>query len=173
MTDPRYPIGRIDLPGRLDPAARAAAIATLAAVPDALHDAVRGLGEAQLDTPYRPGGWTLRQVVHHLADSHLHGYGRCKRTLTEHEPPIRAYDENRWADLADANGPIGASLQLVQALHDRWVRCLRSSPTAAFARACRHDERGRLTLDDLVASYAWHGSHHVAHITTLRRAKGW
>lgn len=173
MSDPRYPIGRIELSGALDAAARAAAIAAVAALPNALYDAVRGLDDAQLDTRYRPGGWTVRQVVHHLGDSHVNAYVRCKLTLTELEPPVRAYDENEWARLADANGPIGPSLLLVQALHDRWVHCLRSLPVAAFARTCLHSERGRMTLDDLVALYAWHGSHHVAHITALRRAKGW
>ncbi|MBX3464512.1 MAG: putative metal-dependent hydrolase [Planctomycetes bacterium] len=173
MSDPRYPIGRIELPGALDGAKRAAAIAAIAALPNDLYDAVRGLDAAQLDTRYRSGGWTVRQVVHHLADSHVNAYVRCKLTLTELEPPVRAYDENEWARLADANGPIGPSLLLVQALHDRWVHCLRSLPVAAFARTCLHSERGRMTLDDLVALYAWHGSHHVAHITALRRAKGW
>lgn len=172
--DPRYPIGKIELPARLEPAARAAAIARIGGVPTALYDAVRGLDAAQLDTPYRAGGWTLRQVVHHVADSHLNAYVRCKLTLTEKAPPpIKAYDEAAWAKLADANGPIGSSLLIVQAIHDRWVHCLRSLTESAFARTCVHSERGVMTLDDLVALYAWHGSHHVAHITTLRLAKGW
>ncbi|MBL8751342.1 MAG: putative metal-dependent hydrolase [Planctomycetes bacterium] len=172
--DPRYPIGKIELPARLEPAARAAAIARIAAVPAALYDAVRGLDAAQLDTPYRAGGWTLRQVVHHVADSHVNAYVRCKLTLTEKAPPpIKAYDEAAWAQLADANGPIGSSLLIVQSIHDRWVHCLRSLPEKAFTRTCVHSERGVMTLDDLVALYAWHGSHHVAHITSLRLAKGW
>ena len=173
MNDPRYPIGKIELPGALTPAARAQAIATLAGVPHALHDAVRGLDQAQLDTPYRDGGWTLRQVVHHIADSHVNAYVRHKLTITETDPPVKAYDENAWAQLVDANGPIGNSLLLVQAIHDRWATCLRSLPEAAFARTCMHSERGKLTLDDLLAIYAWHGAHHVAHITTLRAAKRW
>ena len=173
MNDPRYPIGRIELTGTLAPDVRAAAIGRLAAIPADLHDAVRGLDQQQLDTPYRDGGWTLRQVVHHIGDSHVNAYVRCKLALTEQEPPIRAYDENQWAKLADANGAIGPTLLLVQSLHDRWVHCLRSLPAAAFARTCVHSERGRMTLDDLVALYAWHGSHHVAHITSLRRAQGW
>ena len=174
MSDPRYPIGKIELPGALTPAARAQAIATIAGTPHALHDVVRGLDQAQLDTPYRDGGWTLRQVVHHIADSHVNAYVRHKLTITEKTPPpIKAYDENEWARLADANGPIGTSLLLVQAIHERWVHCLRTLPAAAFAKTCVHSERGAMTLDDLVALYAWHGSHHVAHIAQLRRSKGW
>ena len=172
--DPRYPIGKIELPARLDAAARAAAIGKIAGVPNNLYDAVRGLDAQQLDTPYRAGGWTVRQVVHHIADSHLNAYARHKLTLTEKTPPpIKAYDENAWAQLPDANGPIGPSLLLVQALHDRWAHCLRSVPASEFARTCVHSERGAMTLDDLVAIYAWHGAHHVAHITTLRSTKGW
>lgn len=172
--DPRYPIGKIELPARLDAASRAAAIATIAGIPTALYDAVRGLDQTQLDTPYRQGGWTLRQVVHHIADSHINAYVRHKLTITEKAPPpIKAYDENEWARLADANGPIGSSLLIVQAVHDRWVHCLRSLPDSAFGRTCVHSERGAMTLDDLVALYAWHGRHHVAHITALRTAKNW
>ena len=173
MTDPRYPIGKIELVGALAPAARAAAIARIASIPNALYDAVRGLGESQLDTPYRDGGWTVRQVVHHIADSHVNAYGRCKLTITEKDPPIKAYDENAWAQLADAKGAIGSSLLIVQAIHDRWVHCLRSLSESAFARTCVHSERGAMTLDDLVALYAWHGAHHVAHVTGLRRNRGW
>lgn len=173
MTDPRYPIGKVELPGKLTTAARAGAFARMAALPARLHDAVHNLDQAQLDTPYRPGGWTVRQVVHHLADSHINAYVRHKLTITEVDPPVKAYDENEWAKLADANGPIGVSLLLVQAIHDRWVHCLRTTPEAAFARTCVHSERGKMTLDDLVAMYAWHGDHHVAHITQLRAAKGW
>lgn len=173
MNDPRYPIGTIDLPVALTPASRAAAIATIARLPDQLHDAVRGLDQTQLATPYRAGGWSLRQVVHHIADSHVNAYVRHKMTITELDPPIKAYDENAWAQLVDANGPVGNSLLLVQAIHDRWATCLRSLPAAAFARTCVHSERGKMTLDDLVALYAWHGAHHTAHITSLRRAQSW
>jgi uncharacterized damage-inducible protein DinB len=153
MTDPRYPIGKIELPVSLTPATRAEAIATIASIPHRLHDAVRGLDQAQLDTPYRDGGWTLRQVVHHIADSHVNAYVRHK--------------------LADAAAPIGSSLLLVQAIHDRWTHCLRSLPEATFAKTCVHSDRGSMSLDDLVALYAWHGAHHVAHITELRRRRGW
>ncbi len=173
MTDPRYPIGKQELTGSLTAAARATAIGRLAATPNALYEAVRGLDQAQLDTPYRAGGWTVRQVVHHIADSHINAYVRHKLTITEKDPPVKAYDENEWAKLADAQGPIGPSLLLVQAIHDRWVHCLRSVPEHAFARACVHSENGKMTLDDLTALYAWHGAHHIAHITQLRLAKGW
>ena len=173
-TDPRYPIGKIELPVRLTAATRAQAISAIGALPNQLYDAVRGLVDAQLDTPYRASGWTLRQVVHHIADSHVNAYVRHKLTMTEKTPPpIKAYDENEWARLADANGPIGTSLLLVQAIHERWVHCLRTLPAAAFAKTCVHSDRGAMTLDDLVALYAWHGSHHVAHIAQLRRSKGW
>lgn len=173
MNDPRYPIGNIKLTGSLTAAARTAAIDRIAAVPSHLYDAVRGLDPGQLDTPYREGGWTVKQVVHHIADSHINSYVRHKLTITEKDPPIKAYDENEWAKLVDANAPIGTSLLLVQALHERWAHCLRSVPESTFARTCVHSERGKMTLDDLVALYAWHGDHHVAHITTLRRAKSW
>ncbi|MBL8755485.1 MAG: putative metal-dependent hydrolase [Planctomycetes bacterium] len=172
-TDPRYPIGKIDLPVRATPATRAKAIAAISALPNQLHDAVRGFTADQLDTPYRAGGWRVRQVVHHIADSHVNAYVRHKLTITEVDPPVKAYDENAWANLVDAVGPIGNSLLLVQAIHDRWATCLRSLPEAAFARTCVHSANGKMTLDDLVALYAWHGAHHVAHITTLRAAKGW
>jgi len=173
MNDPRYPIGKIELTGSLTAAARAVAIGRLGAVPNELHDAVRGLDGPQLDTPYRDGGWTVRQVVHHVADSHIHAYVRSKLAMTEQEPPIKAYDENLWAKLHDAQGPIGPSLLLVQSLHDRWVHCLRALPEQAFARTCLHSERGKMTLDDLTALYAWHGTHHIAHIAQLRSARGW
>jgi uncharacterized damage-inducible protein DinB len=173
MSDPRYPIGKVELKGTLTSEARAAAIAAIARLPDQLHDAVRGLDQQQLDAPYRDGGWTLRQVVHHIADSHVNAYVRHKLAITESDPPIRAYDEKQWAMLADANGPIGNSLLLVQAIHDRWATCLRALPAATFARTCVHSERGKMTLDDLAALYAWHGAHHTAHIATLRRAKKW
>lgn len=172
-TDPRYPIGTLQLPARLDDATRAAAIARIGALPTALHEAVRGLDAVQLDTPYRAGGWTLRQVVHHLADSHVNAYVRHKLVATENDPPLKAYDEGAWALLPDAQGAIGGSLLIVTALHERWSTFLRSLPAAAFARCGVHSDRGRMTLDDLVAMYDWHGRHHVAHIAMLRSQRGW
>jgi uncharacterized damage-inducible protein DinB len=173
MTDPRYPIGPFTPPGSLSPAARVEAIAAIGRVPERLCDVVRGLSDVQLDTPYRQGGWTLRQVVHHLADSHVNAYVRCKLTVSEDNPTIQSYDEATWAEFVDARGAIGGSLLLTQALHERWVGWLRSLPAEAFGRSCTHTQRGNLSLDDLVAMYAWHGPHHVAQIATLRRAKGW
>lgn len=173
MPDPRYPIGKLELKGPLSAVERARLIDRIATVPAALRAAVQGLSEAQLDTPYRDGGWTVRQVVHHVADSHINAYVRCKLTLTEENPPAKGYDENAWALQADVKLPIAPSLALLEPLHLRLVHALRAAPAAAFARTCLHSEKGKLTLDDLLATYAWHGHHHVAHITTLRQARGW
>jgi hypothetical protein len=175
MSDPRYPIGPFAEPAAYSPASRAAALADLAALPGALRAAVAGLDDAQIDTPYRDGGWTLRQVVHHLPDSHLNGYVRQKLALTESEPTIRPYDENLWSALGDAReGPPELSLALVDALHRRWVAFLRTLAPADFARGYVHPQMGRrLSVDWSVAQYAWHGRHHVAQITALRAARGW
>lgn len=173
MPDPRYPIGKLELKGPLSTAERAQQIDRIAAVPAALRAAVQGLSDGQLDTPYRDGGWTVRQVVHHVADSHVNAYVRCKLTLTEEFPPVKSYDENAWSTLPDVKLPIEPSLALLEPLHQRLVVALRAAPAAAFARTCLHSEKGKLTLDDLVATYAWHGHHHVAHVTTLRKARGW
>lgn len=173
MPDPRYPIGQVRYKGKLTPDERQRAFAALAALPNQLYDAVRGLGEAQLDTPYRKGGWTVRQVVHHLADSHINAYGRHKFTITENRPTLQAYDEGAWANMVDANAPIGSSLLILQGIHTRLVDSLRSQPERVFQRIGMHSENGAMTLDDIVTSYAWHGAHHVAHITTLRAQKGW
>ncbi len=173
MIDLRYPIGKLELKGPLPAEERKRLIDRIAAVPGAMRAAVRGLSAVQLDTPYREGGWTVRQVVHHVADSHVNAYVRCKLTLTEENPPVKGYDENAWAKLADVKLPIEPSLVLLEPLHLRLVAALNAAPAAAFARTCLHSEKGKLTLDDLVATYAWHGHHHVAHVTTLRKNKGW
>ena len=170
--DPRYPIGRLEVGKRLSTAARAEAIAAIAALPSRLFDAVRGLDETRLDTPYRAGGWTVRQVVHHLADSHVNAYVRHKLTISEQMATLPAYDENVWARMPDAQVPIGTSLAILQGIHERWVACLRAQPERTFARRAMHTEDGEKTLDELVGTYAWHGAHHVAHITSLRAAKG-
>jgi uncharacterized damage-inducible protein DinB len=165
MTDPRYPIGKFELPGTLSPARRADALARMAAMPSALHDAVRGLVDAQLDTPYRDGGWTLRQVVHHLADSHLNSYTRFRLALTEEAPTIKPYDEKAWAELPDAkSGALDSSLMLLEGLHARWAALLRSMTAADFARTFVHPERGVMTLEATTRLYAWHCRHHVAHV---------
>jgi hypothetical protein len=172
--DVRYPIGGHTPYMAGDAAARAAAIETIAALPAALQQAVRGLDPQQLDTPYRDGGWTVRQVVHHVADSHLNAYLRCKLALTAAEPTINAYDEAQWAEFADGKaGATSVSMGLLQALHVRWVHCLRTLPADAFGRRLRHPERGLMTVDDVVGLYAWHGRHHTAHVTALRERRGW
>jgi hypothetical protein len=142
--------------------------------PTRLREAVRGLSSEQLETPYRPGGWTLRQVAHHIPDSHINAYVRFKLALTEQEPTIKTYEEGEWAKLADAQEPsIEISLQLLEALHHRWVLFLRSLSNADFARTARHPSWGPVTVDWLLAQYAWHGRHHVAHITSTRERMGW
>jgi uncharacterized damage-inducible protein DinB len=175
MTDLRYPIGRFTLPTEITEPQRAGWIDDVACAPSALRAAVTGLSPAQLDTPYRPGGWTVRQVVHHVPDSHLNAYTRFKLALTEAEPTIKPYDEARWAELRDtAVVPTDISLTMLEALHARWVGLLRSMSPAEFGRTFRHPEHGRIfTLDETLAIYAWHGRHHVAHITTLRERNGW
>ena len=149
-------------------------IADIEETPGRLRAAVAGLGESQLDTPYRPGGWTVRQVVHHLPDSHMNSYVRFRLALTESEPTIKPYDERLWAQLSDAaTAPAEMSLTLFETLHQRWVLLLRSMQPQDFARAFRHPELGQVTLEKNLAVYAWHGKHHVAHITSLRERCGW
>jgi hypothetical protein len=156
-------------------ARRAACVARIAAAPAALRAAVAGLSDTQLDTPYRPGGWTVRQVVHHVPDSHLNAYVRIRLALTEDTPTIKPYEEARWAELPDARAlPIEASLALLEGLHARWVGLLGGLGAADGARQFHHPEHGRLiTVDELIAMYAWHGEHHVAHVTSLRARNGW
>jgi hypothetical protein len=149
-------------------------IAEIAEAPAKLRAAVAGRTDGQLDTPYRDGGWTVRQVVHHLPDSHLNAYIRFKLALTEQEPTIKPYEQQLWAELPDSKtAPIDMSLDLLESLHRRWVLMLRAMTPADFARTLRHPELGVVRLDRYLASYAWHGRHHVAHITELRKAKGW
>lgn len=174
MNDPRYPVGKLVRKSVLEPQVRASAIATIAALPFQLADAVRGLDQKQLDTPYRDGGWSVRQVVHHLADSHVNAYVRTKLLLTESNPTVKVWDEEQWAKLADAKeAAIGGSMLLVTAVHERWVHCLRSCAPADFARTLNHPDNGPMTLDDLVSIYEWHGRHHVAHVTALRSKMKW
>ncbi len=174
MPDLRYPLGPFKMPPEITPAMRAQMIDEIAATPASLRAAVTGLTDAQLDTPYRPGGWTVRQLVHHVPDSHLNAYVRCKWALTEDAPMIKTYDEKAWADLADARtAPIDAALALLEALHRRWVLLLRGLAADDFARTARHPEWGAVSVDRLLAIYAWHGRHHVAHVTALREREGW
>lgn len=171
--DPRYPIGRADRRPVLTADERRSAIDALAAAPAGFRAAVRGLTDAQLDTPYRPGGWTVRQLVHHVADSHLNAYTRFKLGLTEDNPTIKPYDQDAWVTLADSTMPVAVSLDLLDALHARLVALLRAAPPDAFSRTIEHPENGPMTLDQMLGVYSWHGRHHAAHITTLRERMGW
>ena len=172
--DYRYPIGKFKQPVDIDAASRAEFVDRMESLPADLLTAVARLDEQQLETRYRDGGWTVRQVVHHIADSHLNAYSRFKMALTEDEPTIRPYDEARWAETPDARSAnIRVSLSLLGSLHDRWVGCIRALPDSAFSRAFRHPEIGVMTIDQQLALYAWHGRHHLAHITSLAERKGW
>jgi hypothetical protein len=173
--DLRYPVGKYHHDGPATAEQHARWIEEIAATPGRLRAAVSGLTDAQLNTPYRPGGWTVRQVVHHVPESHMNAYVRFKLALTEDEPTIKPYAEARWAELPDvAATPIDVSLALLDALHDRWVRLLRALGPNDLARTFRHPELGRtLTLEWTLGQYAWHGRHHVAHITALRARSGW
>ena len=174
MNDPRYPIGKFVRPEKSTPQERAERIRQIAEAPAKLREAIRGLTPEQLAHPYREGGWTVRQVVHHVPDSHLNSYIRFKLAVTQEEPTINAYDEALWARLADADAaPVEPSLALLEALHSRWVIFLKSLSDEQFSRTYHHPEQGRVTLDQTLALYAWHGRHHVAHITSLRGRLGW
>jgi uncharacterized damage-inducible protein DinB len=163
-----YPIGKFQWTGPNSGTDRAAFIDAIAAVPQKLRSAVANLNEQQLDTPYRPGGWTVRQTVHHIADSHMNAFIRFKLALTENEPGVQPYDEKAWAKTADSKSPVEASLKLIEGLHERWTVLLRSMNAGDFKRTLKHPELGTVELDRYVALYAWHGNHHVAHITALR-----
>ena len=175
MEDLRYPIGQFRYEGEPDQPRREQWIEEIAATPANLRAAVAGLAPHQLDTPYRDKGWTVRQVVHHLPDSHLNAYTRIKLALTEDVPVIRPYEEARWAELPDGRaGPIELSLNLLESLHHRWVLLLRQLTPADFRRRFMHPQHGRpFEVQETLALYAWHGRHHVAHITSLRRRMAW
>ena len=174
MTDLRYPIGKMKLPAEVSVAQRNQYIDEIAAAPAQLRAAVQGLSDDQLDTPYRPDGWTVRQVVHHVPDSHLNSYVRCKWALTETEPLIKTYDQEGWSTLPDARtAPIEMSMALLDAIHERWLALLHGLSDDDFAQAFKHPEWGLVRLDQNLAIYAWHGKHHVAHITGLRDREGW
>jgi hypothetical protein len=172
-TDLRYPVGRFSFAGA-DEKSRADAIGEIARLPERLRAAVKGMTDARLDTPYRPGGWTVRQVVHHIPDSHMNAFIRFKFALTEDTPEVKPYDEAKWAELADGRGgPAEPSLLLLDGLHARWALLLRSMSVQDFARQLQHPEHGLMQLDRMLALYAWHCRHHVAHITELARREGW
>jgi uncharacterized damage-inducible protein DinB len=177
IPNPRYPIGKFSGPApgaevsarELDEAVR-----SLAELPEQLRNAVEGLDDRQLATPYREGGWTLRQVVHHVADSHMTAFGRIRKALTEDWPPVAGYQEAEWAKLHDSTAaPLAWSLDLLEGLHARWVMMLQSLTAEQWQRGYVHSEAGRLTLPTIIALYGWHSRHHVAHITHLRAARGW
>jgi len=172
--DPRYPIGKFKRPEQVSEHDRMAAIAVLGEMPDKLKDALAGLDQEQLDTPYREGGWTVRQLVHHIADSHMNAFARVRLALTEDSPVIFAYDENAWAKLPDSvSAPVALSVTLLESLHARWVMMLQSLTEEQWQRGYRHPERGLSTLETTALLYAWHSRHHVAHITRLRESRGW
>lgn len=171
--DPRYPVGRFQRPETITPHDRMAAIATLAEMPARLTAALDGLGRNQLDTPYREGGWTVRQLVHHIADSHMIAVARIRLALTEEWPTIFPYKEKEWAMLRDSAAPVGWSVALLEHLHARWVMLLESLEDEQWQRGYKHPERGPMTIELATLMYGWHARHHVAHITRLRERMGW
>jgi len=171
--DLRYPVGKFHAVENVTEAQRRELINAIGEAPAKLRAAIAGLNEQQLDTPYRPGGWTVRQVVHHVPDSHMNAVVRFKLALTEDEPTIKPYEQARWAELADAKMPVEPSLILLENLHKRWLAVLNSLGPADWQRKYRHPELGTMTLDRTLQMYAWHGRHHVAHITALRERNGW
>ena len=172
-TDLRYPVGEFTMPAPVTAALRAEAIAAITVLPVKMRDAVRGLSDTQLDTPYRPGGWTVRQVVHHVGDSHINAFVRLKLALTESNPTVKPYDEKAFANLPDQRLPIDVSLSLLDGLHARWAAVLNTLTPEHVARPLYHPEIGAITIDYLVLTYGWHSRHHVAHITRLREREGW
>lgn len=172
--DLRFPIGKFSYTTPPDAAEREHLIREIERVPSAVRAAVAGLSPEQFDTPYREGGWTVRQVVHHLPDSHMNAYVRFKLALTEQEPTIKPYMEDRWAELSDSKSyPIESSLATLDLLHQRWVLLLRGMQEADWDRTFRHPDLGVISLRRNLALYAWHGRHHVAHVTGLRERMGW
>lgn len=173
-SDPRYPIGKFQALPSIGEAQRKELIQQIVDAPSNLRSAVQGMSDHQLDTPYREGGWTIRQVAHHMPDSHLNAYIRTKLALTENEPTIKPYEEQLWAELIDGRTmPVEPSLQMLESLHKRWVLLLQSLTALDFARTFRHPQSGLRNVDWLVQLYAWHGRHHVAHITTLKKKMNW
>lgn len=170
MTDLRYPIGPLQIEGEISSEKQRQYIDQLADTPVKLREAVKGLSSPQLDTPYRPDGWTIRQVVHHLTDSHINAYVRFKLALTEEVPTVKSYDQERWAGLEDSRtAPVEASLSVFDGLHQRWIILLRSLKPEDFARTMQHPDRGIISLDSYLGMCVWHGRHHIAHITEFRR----
>lgn len=168
-----YPIGHYQYDGQITASIIDKWINDIEELPVLLQNAVKDLNDNQLDTPYRMGGWTIRQVVHHVADSHLNAYGRFKLALTEDQPIIKSYDQEKWAELPDSTLPVTISLSLLDALHKRWVTLLRSLTPSELEKTFIHPESGEVSVGKNIGIYAWHGRHHLAHITSLRSRKGW
>ena len=174
MDDLHYPVGKFHFPESVSSEELALFIDQIAEAPARMRTALAGLSDSQLDTPYRPGGWTLRQVAHHVPDSHMNSYVRFRLALTEDSPVIKPYEEGRWAELPDARTlPVETSVGLLESLHARWVPLLRSLSATDWKRSFRHPELGLVSLENNAALYAWHGRHHVAHVTRLRERMGW
>ena len=174
QSDPRYPIGKFDRNINVTKEMRSDSMNIIDTLPSQLRMEVENLSEQQLDTPYRDGGWTVRQVIHHLPDSHINSYVRFKLALTENNPTIKTYEEHLWAELKDSlETPINISLTLLEALHSRWVILLRSLTDEQFEKTFQHPEWGNITLSKTLALYAWHSKHHLAHITELKKKMGW
>lgn len=173
IADLSFPIGRFEREAPISADMRAAAVRELAELPGHLRAAVSGLDDSRLETPYRPGGWTVRQLVHHVGDSHMNGFIRMKLALTEDTPTIKPYDQDAWSTLPDMRLPIEVSLSLLDAVHRRWATVAGALGAADFGRTFRHPDIGLLTVDQHLQLYAWHSRHHVAHITRLRERQGW
>jgi len=171
--DPRYPIGKFQYQGPYSETQRQRLISILTDLPTKLRAAVAGLNEKQLDTPYRDGGWTVRQTVHHVADSHMNSFIRFRWAITEDSPTIKPYNEALWAEIPDAKEPVEVSLTLIDSLHRRLVVMLNTFSPEQWTRTLMHPENGVMTLDKMLGLYAWHSQHHVAHITELRKRMGW
>lgn len=172
--DLKYPIGNFNPPQEITPDKRNGFIQTIQELPGKFRDAIAGLNDEQLRTPYRPGGWTVSQVVHHVADSHINSFCRFKLGLSEETPTIKPYDEAAWAEMDDASdAPVELSLNIIDGVHARWAMLLKSMSDTDFERKINHPERGEMTLNDLLALYGWHSKHHTAHITALRDRNGW
>jgi len=172
--DLRYPIGKLTRKPSMTSDERRGAVDAIASAPAELRSAVTGLSDEQLDTPYRPGGWTVRQLVHHVADSHMNAYTRFRLAFTEDNPTIKPYDEAKWAELEDARTlPIDVSLRLLDAVHERLIILLRATAEEQYKRTLTHPENGPMTVDALLSVYAWHGRHHTAHVTALKERQNW
>jgi hypothetical protein len=170
----QYPIGKFQAPAQITETVRNQWIEDIALAPQRLKDAIHGLSATQLDTAYRPGGWTVRQVIHHLPDSHMNAYIRIKMALTEEVPTVKPYEEHLWAELYDTyHSPVDVSVTLLESLHQRWVILLGSLSESSWQRSYRHPQSGIVVLYQVAGLYAWHGNHHIAHITSLRERMAW